>query len=340
MKKIVTRKFGSFKNKDVIIATLFGDNDTSISIINWGASIQNWITNDGNNNPISTVLGFENFDYYPLYSPSFGSIIGRVINRISKGQFSLNGKIYKLDINDEDNLPNHLHGGETGFGKSLWDFEINDNDNSIKYFINSQDGHEGYPGNVDATVNYRLESRKLYIEIKAMVDRETPINMGQHNYFNLCSKNEKNYNICNHFLYLDSSKFTETDLNLIPTGEMVEVNSTKMDFSKSKEIGNLELNDNYVLNSKVKNKGPSAILFNPTSKLTLNLWTNQPGIQVFNAPKLDIKVPGLNKTIYKNFSGICLEAQMFPDSVNQQKFPSIISSPENPYFQKTEIEII
>ena len=337
MNKIINNTFGRFKDSDVILTSLFGGNNTCISIMNWGASIQNWTINNSENISNSVVLGFENFDYYPKYSPYFGSIIGRTINRINRGRFSLSEKKYQLDINRP---PNHLHGGETGFGKLIWDFEINQQDNSVSYFIQSKDGEGGYPGNVEANVKYQLDDQKLKIEIRATTDCETPINMGQHNYFNLSSTQERPYNICNHYLYLNSSKFTETNQHLIPTGTILPTLGTEMDFSISKEIGEIELDDNFILNKAEVNSELSAKLYNPNNGLTLNLWTDQPGIQVYNSPKLDIKVPGLNNITYKNFSGICLEAQKFPDSVNHNHFPPIIVSPNNPYFHKTEIEIL
>ena len=332
---ISKKKFGQFKGSEVTLATLIGDN-TSISIMNWGAAIQNWTVNHSTQSQNSVVLGFENFDFYPKFSPYFGSIVGRVINRINKGKFELNGINYQLDVNRS---PNHLHGGFSGFGKAIWDFETDEKENSITFSIKSDDGEGGYPGNVNVKAKYKLIGKKLTIEISAIVDRETPLNMGQHNYFNLCSPSEKNYNICNHLLYLNSNSFTETDQNLIPTGKILSTEGTRKHFYKEKKIGNISLDDNFILNTGKTLDDPAAELINPYNNLSLKLWTDQPGIQVYNASKLDLYQSGLNNNHYRNFSGICLEAQKFPDSVNHAYFPSIISSPEKPYFHKTEIEI-
>jgi aldose 1-epimerase len=175
--------------------------------------------------------------------------------------------------------------------------------------------------------------------MSATVDRETPINMGQHNYFNLCSSVEENYNICNHLLYLDSKSYTETDKDLIPTGKIISTQESEMDFFNEKKIGTIKLDDNYVLEQNNHLIKPAAKLFNPVSNLNLTLWTDQPGIQVYNASSLNLAPKGLNGVSYGNFAGICLEDQKFPDSVNISDFPSIISSPEKPYFHKTIIDI-
>ena len=335
MTSISKKKFGQFKGSEVTLATLSGDN-TSISIMNWGATIQNWTVNHSTQSQNSVVLGFDNFDFYPKFSPYFGSIVGRVINRINKGKFELNGINYQLDINRS---PNHLHGGITGFGKTIWNFETDEKENSITFSVKSKDGDGGYPGNVNVRAKYKLAGKKLTIEISGTVDRETPLNMGQHNYFNLCSQSEENYNICNHLLYLNASSFTETDQNLIPTGKILSTEGTKMHFYKKKKIGNISLDDNFILNTGNTIDNLAAELINPYNDLSLKLWTDQPGIQVYNASNLDLEPKGLNDKYYHNFSGICLEAQKFPDSVNHINFPSIIASPEKPYFHKTEIEI-
>ena len=324
--------FGKFNDKEVILTSL-KDEDTSVSIMNWGAAIQNWKVGN-TQNPV--VLGFENFELYQKFSPYFGSIVGRVINRIDSGRFELNNIEYQLDINRP---PNHLHGGESGFGKHIWDFETNEDGNSVTYFIKSSDGEGGYPGEVNAKVKYILKGKRLTIEMSATVDRETPINMAQHNYFNLCSPFEEKYNICNHFLYLDSKSFTETDKDLIPTGKIVLTQNTEMNFFNKKHIGEIKLDDNYVLEQNNHLIEPAAVLFNPVSNLNLKLWTDQPGIQVYNASSLNLAPKGLNGLSYGNFAGICLEDQKFPDSVNNSDFPSIISSPEKPYIHKTIIEI-
>ena len=336
---IEVNDFGKYSGKTVKLVHLFGSDGTRISFMNWAAAIQNWVTKDKNFKDTSVVLGFNEFDKYPNFSPYFGAIVGRVINRINKGRFSFNGKNYQLPINRP---PNHLHGGETGLSKLIWDLDIDSSTNSLLFSIKSLDGHEGYPGNVNVSVKYKLKETKLSIEIKAEVDRPTPINMGQHNYFNLCpnSTNISNYNICDHELFIDSLYYTETDINLIPTGKLKSLINTKMDFKKNnKKIDRIELDDNFILNSKRNLDKPAAFLFNINSGLLLKLWTDQPGIQVYNAPKLNIKELGLNNRSYNNFAGICLEAQKYPDSLNHKNFPSIITTPDKPYYQKTEIDI-
>ena len=139
--------------------------------------------------------------------------------------------------------------------------------------------------------------------------------------------------------YLNSNSFTETDQNLIPTGKVLSTKGSEMHFYKMKKIGSISLDDNFILNTGNTLDNLAAELVNPFNELSLRLWTDQPGVQVYNASKLDLEPNGLNNKYYRNFSGICLEAQKFPDSVNHINFPSIIASPEKPYYHKTEIEI-
>ena len=334
---INSKVFGKFLDKDIVLTQLSSENKFFISVMNWGAAIQDWKILNNDNKPTNIVLGFEKFDFYPAHSPFFGAIIGRVINRISKGEFNLNRSKFNLPVNRP---PNHLHGGPEGFGTSLWDMEINKVQNSVTFYISSKDGHQGYPGNVDASVKYTLSGDCLSIEMLANTDRPTPINMGQHNYFNLSSINGINsdYNICNHQLYINSSSYTETNKDLIPTGNFIKTKNSSMDFSKFKKINKIKLDDNFVLNENFENE-TAAELYNPQNGLQLKLWTNQPGLQVFNAPMMNIKPPGLNNLKYSSFAGICLEAQKFPDSVNQHHFPSIIIEPNQSYYQKTEISV-
>ncbi len=335
--QIISKKFGEFQGKEVIMSTLCGDNDNYVSIINWGAVIQNWVVKMPNNEINSVVLGFDKFKYYPKLSPFFGAIVGRVANRIANAKFQLNNKTYYLDQNKP---PNHLHGGSTGFGRSIWDFVCDEKSNSIILNINSPDGHEGYPGNVEASVKYTLDGETLIIEMRAKTDTETPINMAQHNYFNLSSnKNIDNYNVCDHFLYLNSQLYTETDKFLIPTGKILKTTNTDLHFYSPKKINKTFLDDNFVLNSDRAIKDPVAKLYNLETEMELLMWTNQPGLQVYNSPKLSINQPGLNNLQYRSFSGICLEAQKFPDSINNPNFPSIMIDQTKDYYQKTEIQI-
>ena len=196
---------------------------------------------------------------------------------------------------DVNRSPNHLHGGITGFGKSIWDFETDEKENSITFSIKSDEGDGGYPGNVNVKAKYKLAGKKLIIEISGTVDRETPLNMGQHNYFNLCSPTEESYDICNHLLYLNADSFTETDQNLIPTGKILSTEGTKMHFYEKKKIGNISLDDNFILNTGHTLDNPAAELVNPYNDLSLKLWTDQPGVQVYNASKLDLNQRGFQQ---------------------------------------------
>jgi len=328
----MSEKFGKFDGRDVTRATLT-DGDVAVSILNYGCITQDWRVPLGGTR-VPVVLGFEQFEDYPEHSRSFGIIAGRVANRTALGRFELGGIAYQLPIN---NGPNHLHGGLRGLGRRLWTMEA-DGPRSVQLSYHSPDGEEGYPGAVDFNILITLEGRALTYVMTGVPDRATPINLAQHSYYNLNAAH-----VLDHKLHLTAAHYTPVDDTLIPTGQIDPVAGTHFDFRKPAAIGDLDprrtgIDLNMVLDADRDTTAPAAILEAPNG-LSLKLWTDQPGIQLFNAPEMTIAVPGLAGQRYGHFSGLCLEAQKFPDALNQPHFPSIICTPDAPYHQKLTVEI-
>lgn len=325
-------KFGTHNGQDVLRATL-SDGDVSVNILNYGCVTQDWrVPLNGARVPV--VLGFEAFEDYPAHSRSFAIIAGRVANRTKLGRFELDGVTYQLPTN---NGPNHLHGGNLGLGRRLWTIEA-DGDRAVRLTYHSPDGEENYPCAVDFTVDIRLDGRAVTYEMSGVPDGRTPINLAQHSYYNLGGPD-----ILGHRLQLTASRYTPVDDTLIPTGEVLPVADTHFDFTQGAVIGALAgaeagIDLNFVLDDERDRTAP-AVRLDHENGLSLRMWTDQPGIQVFNAPQMEIAVPGHDGQIYGNFSGLCLEAQKFPDALSNPQFPTVICSPDAPYHQKLVVEI-
>lgn len=326
--------FGTLDGKDVLRATL-SDGDTRVCILNYGAVTQDWrVVVDGKPTPM--VLGFDRFEDYPLHSKSFGIIAGRVANRTAFGRFTLDGQTYQLATN---NGAHHLHGGDVGLGRRLWQMEADSAANSLRLSHLSPDGEDGYPGQVAFTVTISLADGVLTYDMAGLPDRVTPINLAQHNYYNLTGSGD----VLRHHLTMTAPSYTPVDAGLIPTGAIEPVAGTHMDFTAGAYVGEIDpdrigIDHNLVLDPDRDQSAPAAVLSHENG-CVLSLWTDQPGIQVFDAPLMDIPVPGLDHTRYGAYGGICLEAQHFPNALNTPHFPSILCSPDAPYRQILRVAI-
>ncbi|MEM8789027.1 MAG: aldose epimerase family protein [Pseudomonadota bacterium] len=304
-----------------------------VAVMNYGAVIRDWrVEADGR--AVPCVLGFEDFAPYPQHSKSFGIIAGRVANRTAGGRFTLDGVDHALPIN---NGPNHLHGGPKGLGKRLWDLELDAGAAVLHY--HSPDGEMGYPGAVNFEVRFTLDGARLTCDMRGVPDRPTPINLAQHNYYNLNGHGT----VLDHELRIAASRYTPVDATQIPTGDIVAVDSTQLDFRVPRRIGaadpdRLGADHNLVLDPRRDRTDPAAELA-ADSGLHLKLWTDQPGLQLFTAKPMEIAHPGHDGVRYGPFGGVCLEAQHFPDSLNRPDWPSIIATPETPYLQRFAVEI-
>lgn len=342
--QVKTQDFGTLEDgRKVIQYLLENDLGTRVSIINLGAVITELHTVDKNGDFSDIVLGFDNPQQYFSGSPYFGAVVGRYGNRIAKGKFILNDQTYILATNNNEN---HLHGGNVGFDKRLWLVNINEN-NSLTLSLTSEDNDQGYPGTLNVSVTYTLtEDNKLIIDYQAKTDKLTVVNLTQHSYFNLAGHDSGD--ILNHQLTLNADYYTPVDSSLIPTGELLPVANTALNFTTSVAIGKRINNDekqlefgggydhNWVLNSSAHNlEQVAAKVVEPISGRTLTVHTDQPGIQFYAGNFLDGSLLGKEETFYKHRNGFCLETQHFPDSPNQPSFPTTSLRPDETYSSRT-----
>jgi aldose 1-epimerase len=329
--------FGSYKGQQVDQFKLTSDTGVEVDIITYGVAVRDWRVPVAGGKR-SVVLGFENFDHYPAHSPHFGSLAGRVANRISGASFEIDGKTYRVPANQS---VNSLHGGPEGLGLVVWKGEADSAGNRVRFTHHSPDGAMGFPGNVDFTAIYTLSGNRLRLELSAVTDRKTPISLVQHQYFNLGTSDD----VLDHVYQFKANAYTEnSNPDLIPTGAILPVAGTKYDFSKPRtsrdgEGKGIDYDGNLVLDNGRDLADPVAVVIAPDKALTLKLWTDRPGLQFYNAVYTDIPVPGLNGRHYGHNSGFCLEDQAFPDAMHQSHFPSIVYSPERPYSHWCEFEI-
>jgi aldose 1-epimerase len=323
----------------VDIYTLTNAHGLVAKVMTYGATLTELHVPDKNGAMGDVVLGFDNLDQYVKGCPYFGATVGRVANRIAKGKFTLDGKEYTLAVN---NGPNSLHGGLKGFDKVVWKAEIvkSGDGPSVKFSYLSPDGEEGYPGNLNVTVVYTLTNKNgLRLDYAATTDKDTPVNLTNHSYFNLAGKGP----VLDHVVMINADRFTPVDDTQIPTGEIKEVKGTPMDFTTPHPIGE-QMNEvpgdpkgydhNYVLNGGHL----TARVTEPTTGRVLEMHTTEPGVQFYTSNFLDGTLTGIGGVTYDIHTAFCLEAQHYPDSVNHPQFPSVILKPGKTYRQRTEYD--
>ena len=344
--KIEKKEFGTTEdNVTVYQFVLSNKNGMEISVINYGGIITSLKAKDRNGKYQDIVLGFNSLPPYEDENPYFGAIIGRYGNRIANGNFKLDGQPYKLDIN---NPPNHLHGGLKGFHKVVWNPKeiINDRNVSLELTYLSKHMEEGYPGNLDVKVAYTLNNKdELSVGYEAITDQKTIINLTQHSYFNL-SGNFSN-DILDHEIRINADAFLPVDETLIPTGEIRSVHGSPFDFRKSKLIGQdidtnnkqIEFGKGYdhcwVINNQSNGLRSVATAYHSESGRVLDVYSDLPGLQFYSGNFLDGTLKSKKVGYYELRSGFCLETQYYPDSPNQENFPSVILKPGEVYKSNT-----
>jgi aldose 1-epimerase len=346
MKGLTITDFGKVDGKPVSLYTLTNANGMVVKITNYGCTITEIHVPDKAGKMADVALGFDTLDGYLAKSPFFGCVAGRVANRIAKGKFTLDGKDYSLAVN---NGPNALHGGTKGFDKKVWEFRPGEQVPGfagVDFHYLSPDGEEGYPGNLDAYVTYRLtEDNAIQIAYFATTDKPTPVNLTNHSYFNLAGQG--NGTILDHVVRIAADEYTPVDDTLIPTGELKSVKGTPFDFTTATAIGArikqvggnpVGYDHNFVLRQPrgdaVKPALAVAVL-EPKSGRLMQMFTTEPGVQFYTGNFLDGTVAGKCGVKYPQYGGFCLEAQHFPDSINQPKFPSVVLRPGKQYQQTT-----
>lgn len=319
----------NFNGKQVCVYKLVNGKGESVTALNYGAILQsiNVLGCDGRLTDIA--LGYDNPEEYFGDTCYFGAAIGRYANRISGGVFSLNGATYKLGKNDGNN---HLHGGFEGFNRKLWRGEI-DGDKLVLKLL-SPDGEEGYPGNLNVEVSYRFtDDSELIIEYKAVSDKDTILNLTNHSYFNLNGRDS----IAKHFIKINASRYAAVNAELIPTGEIKEVQGTPYDLREFKQIkSGIELVGGYDNNFVLDGKGftNAAEVYSEDSKIKMEVYTDKPGLQLYSGNFLN-GVKGKNGAVYNKHYGFCLETQLFPDSPNNPQFPTSVLRAGEVYRYKT-----
>lgn len=339
--------------RQVDVYRLTNANGIELQVTNYGGIILSLKTPDVDGEFDDIALGFDSIDAYlsDTYrqaNPYFGAIIGRYGNRIAGGQFSLNGDTYSLATNDGNN---HLHGGDQGFDKVLWQAEPFENEAGIGLVLRytSEDGEEGYPGKLETEVTYTLtDDDELMVDYRAVTDKATPINLTQHSYFNL--KGEGSDTILDHQLMINAPEFTPVNDSLIPTGERRAVEGTPFDFTQATSIGErIEQNNeqlefgggydhNFVLardSAEADELVVAARVWEPQSGRMVEIATTEPGIQFYSGNFLNGDLTGKQGEAYEHRSGFALETQHFPDSPNQEVFPSTILEPGDTYRSRT-----
>jgi aldose 1-epimerase len=351
MSRSVTQApFGTTPDSQAVeIYTLTNPHGIQVRAMTYGGIIVSLKTPDRAGELGDIVLGYDDLAHYVANSPYFGAIIGRYANRIAKGRFTLDGKTYQLPVNDG---PNSLHGGTKGFDKRVWDAHSVQTDSTVGVVFHrvSPDGEEGYPGNLDVTVTYTLkDDDELVIDYRATTDEDTPVNLTQHSYFNLDGAG--NGDVLAQELMVNADSYTPIDSTFIPTGQIAPVAGTPFDFRTLTAIG-ARINDdnqqlkwaggydhNWVLNRPDSLPADALVhavhALDPKSGRTLDVYTTEPGIQIYTGNFLDGTITGKDGKVYVHRGAFTVETQHYPDSPNEPSFPSTILHPGQTYQSRT-----
>jgi aldose 1-epimerase len=339
--KISSEHFGFHPdNREVLLFTLANDNGVTIKIINYGGTIISLSVPDKNGNPADIVMGlpaWKDWIENPYY---FNCLVGRTCNRIRGAKFSIDGTEYKVSANQGEY---QLHGGFEGFHKKIWNattFERKD-EIGIELEYLSTDGEEGFPGNLKVKAIYTLNNQnEISTDFFAETDKATPVNLTNHAYFNLGG--EGSGDIYSHELKLFADAYTVTDNSNIPTGEIASVAGTPLDFTEPHKIGDRinhsytqGYDDNLVLQSQSGKLSLAATVLEPTSGRILEVYTTEPGVQLYTSNWFDGKLIGRCGKPHVFHSAFCLETQHYPDSMNVPGFPNVILRPGQEFHSKT-----
>ena len=304
---------------------------------NYGAKIISILVKDANENWIDVVAGYDTIQDYLTRSAYFGALCGRYANRLKFGQFSIDRQKYQLELNCGKH---HLHGGSKGLQSKIWSIKEQRQDNIIFTTI-CPDSEMGYPGNLEIEYSISINKNKLKLEYSASTDKPTIVNLAPHSYFNLNGKG----NILNHQLAIAADEFCDLDRDSIPTGKFRSVEGTAFDFRNEKSIGHeiksmhpiIQNASGYDINYIIKSTdGPIATLKADLTHIQMDVFSSQPGLQLYTCNWKNKTEHGKNKALYREYSFVCLEPQHFPDSPNHSHFPNTIVRPGQRYQHFTE----
>lgn len=327
------QQFGETDGHSILEVAIGSAAGATAKIITWGAVLHD-LQVPSPTGPRRVVLGFDRLEDYVAHSPYFGANVGRYANRIAGARFALDGREYLLERNEGRNT---LHGGFASYGKRPWKLGAHDA-SSVTLTLHSPDGDGGFPGNLDVTLTYRfVEPATLRLEMSAVSDAATIVNLAHHSYFNL----DGSADIRDHELTLHADFYTPVDAELIPTGEIRAVAGTPYDFRAPRRIrhGSQTYDTNFVLSrmrDPATEQAHAATLRASTGDLAMEVHTTEPGVQFYDGAGIDCPVPGLGGVTYGAHAGLCLEAQVFPDSPNHRHFPRCILRADDVYQQVTD----
>jgi aldose 1-epimerase len=310
-----------------------------VCVTNYGGIIVSVMVPDKDGTMQDVVLGFDSIDDYINIDNNFGATIGRYGNRIGHGKITVDGAEYDLPKN---NFGHTLHGGNNGFNKQIFDAS-QPNEQTVELTYLSKDGEEGFPGNLTTKVTMTLtDDNAIDIQYEASTDKETVVNLTNHSYFNLSGNPENT--ILDHLLTINADGFTPVDSTYMTTGEIADVEGTDMDFRTPTKVGeridNFEYDQlkngngydhNWVLNTDGDINQIAATVYDPTTGIELEVYTDEPGLQVYSGNFLDGSITGKNGTVYNKRTAICLETQKYPDSPNKPDWPSPYLKPGEEY---------
>ena len=330
--------------KKISTITLTGTRGLEVAISTYGAKILRLLVPDRAGEKVDVVLGFSSMEEWQAQEPSFNAVIGRYANRIKDGRFTIDGHRYQLPINCEGNT---LHGGLEGFQQQIWDI-VGQSAYSVSLHYRSMDGEQGFPGTVDVYVTYQItKDNALRITYEAKTTAPTVINLTQHAYFNLAG--ESSGSIREHILQINADAFTEMDETNCPTGKILSVEGTAMDFRQPTRIGERIDHDffartrgidaNWVVSRDSLEKRLSLVATLSGAGRTMQVFTTEPGLQVYTANFVENN-RGKTGTMYHPQNAICLETQNYPDAPNHPSFPSAILRPGEIYFSQTEYKFL
>ena len=351
MSSIQETVWGTVNDRNVKLYTLTNAQGMKVKITNYGAIMTELHVLDRDGNSGDVVLGFDSLEGYLGRHPFFGATIGRVANRISNSSFSIDGMSFDVEPNEGRN---HIHGGAKGFDKYVWDVPNAGQalgDVFLKLALGSQDGDQGYPGRLEVSVLYTLTHHNiLRIEMEAQTDAPTIVNLSNHSYYNLAGHNGGT--ILNHEASLSADRYTPTDADRIPTGEIVSVSGGPFDFTVAKRIGqdlqsmtSLGPEDpggydhNFIIRNSDGFLKHAATVKEGGSGRVMEVYTNQPGVQFYTANYLDGSIIGKSGAVYGKHSAFCLETQKYPDAINKRDvpgWPSVILRPGEVYRHEVE----
>lgn len=327
--------------KQTRLFTMKNSNGLVVTLTNYGAKIVSIYAPDRKGNLSDIVLGFGSIEEYQQYSGSHGAVVGPIANRVAKGTLSIDGVTYQLPINNGENS---LHSGPDSWYRKVWDYEKNGN--VTVFNLSSADGEFGLPGNKTVQVTYTLtDDNELKIDYEITTDKPCHFNVTNHSYFNL--KGEGNGDIQNHVVVINADQSTPVDEGMIPTGEVVNILGTDLDFTSPHVIGERIDNDhpqlkygggydfNYVLNKQEGELAFAASAYEPESGRYMEVFTTEPGVQLYTANHMKGAEIGKSGKPYIHRAGFCFETQHFPDSPNHANFPSTLLQPGETYHSTT-----